>query len=877
MISNEYKIANHVGRFGIMLYGILRLFEGLIMKDYNKHGYSVIIICIITTIVLAVIQTLMKDGKYVPLFTGTLIMAVFLVGAFYLHDFGYYFISMLCIVGIVCIYLNFKNVLIFFFVSLAVNIPIYFTVFRDPAYADMREMVIDGILFVYGFVFLMILAFRLSIRDTAAQNGLNALSSLLKTTPNMLLIVDEMRKVSYISRKMADFADCPVRYAVGRPVLDLFRDFDIKMLISDIIENEGYFEDIRKIDVKGEPRYFKIVCDKLEGDTDGMFIDVADVTATVLAKLEAEREKEIATIANISKSKFLATMSHEIRTPMNAIIGISQMQIGRDDLPPEASEAIEKIYSSGHGLLGIINDILDLSKIETGKLEILPSEYDLPSLINDTVQLNIPRIGSKPIEFKLVIAEDTPAKLFGDELRIKQILGNILTNAFKYTDRGIVKMNVRFEKTADGINLIISVSDTGQGMKPEDAAALGNEFARFNLEANRSTEGTGLGMSITKRLLGLMNGKMDIASEFGVGSTFTVTIPQKVMPGQIIGADLAARLADFSYSRDKQTAQMHIIREAMPYGKVLVVDDVETNLYVAEGLLRPYGIAVTTVTSGFAAIDLIKAGYTYDIIFMDHMMPKMDGIETTHRLREMGYNAPIAALTANALTGNEAMFRKNGFDDFISKPIDIRQLNAVLNRFVRDKEKAAKMNVRHIVTESENKAISPKLLEVFLRDASRSIPILQALGKDDLKLFITTVHAMKSACANVGNADLSEMAKSLESAGRAEDMAFIQAKTPEFIEKLNDFILQISPEKEDELSPEDSELLKTTLAKISAACDDYDSDTAEKLLSSLSKYEWNDDTAAALTEISKLILHAEFEEAGELCKAAQSGEVNFQV
>jgi signal transduction histidine kinase/CheY-like chemotaxis protein/HPt (histidine-containing phosphotransfer) domain-containing protein len=871
MISNEYRVANHVGRFGIMLYGILRLLEDFILQNEGNHGVRVIIICMVTTAVLAVVQTLLKDGKHVPLITGVFIMAVFLIGATYLRDFGYYYISMLCIVGIVCIYLNFRSVVLFFLISVCVNVPLYFTVFPNADFVNMRAMVIDGILFVYGFVFLMILAYRLTVRDTAAQNGLDAFSSLLKTTPNMMLIVDDMRKVSYISHRMAAFADCPVQYAVGRPLLDLFRDYDLKMFFADVIENEGYFEDIRKIEGKDETRYYKIVCDKLEGDMNGMFIDVADITATVESKLEAEREKEIATRANITKSKFLATMSHEIRTPMNAIIGISQMQITRSDLPSDAVDAIEKIYTSGHGLLGIINDILDLSKIETGKLEILPAVYDLPSLINDTVQLHITRIGSKPIEFALAISKDIPAKLFGDELRIKQILGNILTNAFKYTDRGSVSMNVSHETTADGVHLIVSISDTGQGMKPEDVAALGDEFARFNMETNRTTEGTGLGMSITKRLLNLMCGKMDIQSTYGVGSTFTVTIPQGVSDEKAIGPELAVRLADFTYSRDKRTAQMQIVRELMPYGKVLVVDDVETNLYVAEGLIRPYEIAVTAVTSGFAAIDLVNAGNTYNIIFMDHMMPIMDGIETTEKLRKAGYTAPIVALTANALTGNEEMFRQKGFDDFISKPIDIRRLNAVLNHFVRDKKKSAKYAAREI-TEEENPAISPKLIEVFLRDAEKAIPILRDLGKEDMKLFTTTAHAMKSACANVGNAELSEIAKSLEAASRAENTDFMEATTPQFIEKLQAFTLQMKPQKENELLPEDDDLLQKTLAGIAVACDNYDSDTAEKLLSSLQKYHWQENVATALAEVSQLLLHAEFEEARDLCLSIKTAD-----
>jgi CheY-like chemotaxis protein len=313
---------------------------------------------------------------------------------------------------------------------------------------------------------------------------------------------------------------------------------------------------------------------------------------------------------------------------------------------------------------------------------------------------------------------------------------------------------------------------------------------------------------------------------------------------------------------------MQIVREAMPYGKVLMVDDVETNLYVAEGLLKPYGIAVTSVTSGFAAIDLIKAGNTYDIIFMDHMMPVMDGIETVEKMREMGYTAPIAALTANALTGNEAMFREKGFDDFISKPIDIRRLNTVLNRFVRDKEKAAESVSTPIhVT---NEGIPPKLIEVFLRDTKKAIPVLNKFGKDDRKLFITTAHAMKSACANVGNNELSEMAKMLELAGRSEDTAFIEENTPGFIEKLNAFIALITPEENNELLPEDNELLRKALTEIATACDDYDADTANEMLLSLRKFNWNKKTLLLLEEISKLILHGEFEEACGVCKTVQN-------
>jgi signal transduction histidine kinase/DNA-binding response OmpR family regulator len=876
-----------------MIYGGLRIIDNIILHNNTAMGLRILIICLVTTALLTVIQTLMKSSRYVPLVTGLFIMCVFIAGSAYLKDFRYYFISMLCVAGIVCIYQRFRAVLAFFSIGLFINVPLYFTLFRGEEIANQREMVIDGLIFIYGFVFLLILAHRVSVRDSSAQQAQNSFDSLLITTPNMMIIVDDMRKVCFISEQMAKFADCPAKYAVGRPLLDLFRDFEVKLMFADIIDSEGYFEDIRKIDIDGAPHYFKIICDRLQGGTTGMFIDVTDVTATVAAKNEAEIEKENAVNANRSKSKFLATMSHEIRTPMNAIIGISQLQMSRDDLPPDSMDAIGKIYTSGHTLLGIINDILDLSKIETGKLELLPNEYDLPSLINDSVQLNITRIGSKPIEFTLNVSEDVPSVLFGDELRLKQILNNILSNAIKYTDRGFVSMSVSGISTGGkNLNLIVSVADTGQGMKKEDAEALGDEFARFNLEANRSTEGTGLGMSITKRLINLMNGKLDIDSEYGAGSTFTVTIPQIAVTDRKIGAELAAKLKNFTYSRDKQAAKLQVVREYMPYGHVLVVDDVETNIYVAEGLLKPYGIKVDSVTSGYETIDLVKAGNTYDIIFMDHMMPKMDGIETTEKLREMGYGAPIVALTANAIAGNDVLFKSKGFDDFISKPIDIRQLNASLNRFVRNKEKAKLLSAEIIAeknkqttdndntgnsdnttaTGTELTALSPKLIEVFIRDAEKAAMVLSDYDKDDLKLFTTTAHAMKSACANVGNPELSELAKDLETAGREADLIYIEANAAVFIEKLTVFTDSLKPSTDsteeftEEFIKENTDLLYEKLTAIAEACDEYDEAKAEKILTELSTYKWSTQNAALLSDISSLLLHAEFEESAELAR-----------
>jgi len=388
--------------------------------------------------------------------------------------------------------------------------------------------------------------------------------------------------------------------------------------------------------------------------------------------------------ANQSKSNFLATMSHEIRTPLNAILGITQIEMQNENLPERQMAAYEKIHSSGINLLGIINDILDLTKIETGKMELNPFEYDVPSLINDAIQLNIVRIGSKPIEFKLSVDENLPTKLFGDEIRIKQILNNLLSNAIKYTEKGQIHLSVKHIIINENIMLIFSVSDTGQGMKEEDRNKIFDEYARFNLAANRSVEGTGLGLNIIKRIVEMMEGDIRVESEFGKGSTFTVTIIQQPADNSPIGEELAQRLCNFTFTNKKQNKQ-EITKELMPYGSVLVVDDVEINLYVACEILLSYKLEVDMADSGIAAIEKIINGKKYDVIFMDHMMPKMDGIETTQKLRELGYKGFIVALTANALVGNEKMFNNNGFDGFIPKPIDINQINIILNKFVRDK------------------------------------------------------------------------------------------------------------------------------------------------------------------------------------------------
>jgi len=586
----------------------------------------------------------------------------------------------------------------------------------------------------------------------------------------------------------------------------------------------------------------------------------------------AEIAKINAVNANASKTKFLATISHEIRTPMNAIIGFSEIELLREETPAETKNTFRKIHSSGYMLLGIINDILDLSKIETGKFEIIPIKYDMASLINDTVQLNLMRIGGKPIEFSLKVAENLPARLFGDELRVKQVLNNLISNAIKYTKEGKVELSFAFEqRDSETVDLVITVSDTGQGMTKEQVSHLFDEYSRFNLELNRTIEGTGLGMSITKRLVEMMDGEIMVESEPDKGSVFTVHLVQKPTDGEELGKELAQNLQNFRYSGESQLREIQKVREYMPYGRVLVVDDVETNLAVARGLMTPYGLKIELLGSGFEAIEKIKEGNVYDIVFMDHMMPEMDGIETTKKIREMGYAKPIIALTANAVAGQSKVFIDNGFDDFISKPIDIRQLNKVLKTWVRDKappevveEAKRQINNGGKETVSQTKA---DLLGIFAKDAKKILPVIEAALKEgDLRQFTIKIHAMKSALANIGEKEASKQAAGLEKAGNEQNKNTIEAEIPAFIATLKEIIAKIDSVAETGAdADENPAYLKEQLQMIKEACANYDVQTADVALQNLQKMRWTKETKALLDKISECLLLSEFETVGKLC------------
>jgi len=563
---------------------------------------------------------------------------------------------------------------------------------------------------------------------------------------------------------------------------------------------------------------------------------------------------------------------------MNAVLGTAEIQLQKDTNTPDINEAFNMIYNSGNLLLNIINDILDLSKIEAGRLEIAAEQYDIPSIIYDTVQLNLLRYDSKPINFNLKIDKDTPLDMIGDELRIKQILNNILSNAFKYTDEGSVELSVDAETADDTARcvLILCVSDTGQGMTEAQIERLFDEYARFNKDINRSIVGTGLGMHIAKRLIDAMNGEVSVKSEPGKGTEFTVRLPQERVGSSVCGPELADKLRSSRFKNMIKLNRAQIVHEYMPYGNVLIVDDVESNLYVAKGMMLPYGMTIETVSNGFDAVDKIKNGNEYDIIFMDHMMPKMNGLEATKIIRDMGYTKSIVALTANAITGMSAMFLDNGFDGFISKPIDIRELNTTLNRLIRDKQSPETIEAaRKKMTQQKtgvmmikDKQIRNDFLEVIVQDIEKTLAVLDNLlpkindcSDEDMNLFITTVHGIKNVLLNIGETDLSAAAFKMEQAGNAGRLIEISADTPPFMSALRLVIEKHKPKaiaNVNDISNDNMIFLKEKLSEIKTACERIQKRAAKAALDDLRSKTWPFNITVLLDEISRGLLHGEY-------------------
>ncbi|MDR1137193.1 MAG: response regulator [Synergistaceae bacterium] len=610
-------------------------------------------------------------------------------------------------------------------------------------------------------------------------------------------------------------------------------------------------------------------------ELEGIMILFHDITETLRAKDAAEA-------ANRAKSEFLASMSHEIRTPLNAVNGLAELEL-RKNLPADTISNLEKIYASGVTLLNIINDILDISKIESGRFELIPIDYETSSIISDTVNTNIVRIGSKQITFKLELDENLPSRLYGDELRVKQILNNLLSNAIKYTSEGTVELGIFCERSDGDCWLECYVKDSGIGISEDNISKLFSEYQQVDMQSHRTVEGTGLGLSICRRLVSMMDGTINVKSEYGKGSTFIVRLRQLISDAAPIGKETAENLRAFRFLEGESRRTKKIDYVPIPCAKVLVVDDVPTNLDVAKGMLAPYEMTVHCVTSGRQAIELIRdEEIRYDAIFMDHMMPEMDGLEAARIIREeiggdYARNIPIIALTANALVGNDKIFLERGFQAFLTKPIDAVKLDAALNRWIRKSEKDNERQHERDTPDTRIKEIQsralPDLLETtrglgvdfsdgmrrfndsaevylrvlksFVQNISKYLDKLRPVTKETLPDYAVLVHGIKGSCYGISADETGRMAEALEFAAKAGDFTKVASGNDTFIRSVEALIPQFQAildsadamraksVKNTEESPD-----REQLAKMLEACREYDIETMQKIMEELERRDY---------------------------------------
>ena len=569
---------------------------------------------------------------------------------------------------------------------------------------------------------------------------------------------------------------------------------------------------------------------KYKGENYGRIYALVDDTEHYRYMDELQKQRDIADSANAAKSRFLASMSHEIRTPINAVLGMDEM-ILRESREKGIRAYASDIMSAGKNLLSLINDILDLSKVEEGKMEIIPVQYDLSSLINDLINMIRERALKKGLKFNVEADESIPNILFGDEIRIRQCAMNLLTNAVKYTEAGEVNLRVSYrESGGDHILLGITVEDTGIGMKAEDMENLFSPYKRIEEKRNRSIEGTGLGMSITRQLLELMGSTLQVKSEYGKGSVFSFEVDQSVVSRDVIG-NLAARLND----RPEQLHEYHELFHA-PDACILVVDDTEMNLTVIRNLLKKTGIRIDTAMSGMEAVEL-SGDNRYDVIFIDHMMPDMDGIETLSRIRESDRNRdiPAVALTANAVSGAREMYLEAGFTDYLSKPVDGEKLERLLaNMIPAEKQIKPENDERQELDEREGLENCGSMkgylsvLSVFHQTAAAKADEIERLYKmGDIPIYTVKVHALKSSARIIGASALSELARQLEDAGNGNDTEFIRNNTDRLLNMfrtLDEGLTWLdNTEPDEELTPiGDKELKDAYMAVVEiAGCMDF--------------------------------------------------------
>ena len=567
---------------------------------------------------------------------------------------------------------------------------------------------------------------------------------------------------------------------------------------------------------------------------------------------------EAANQANEAKSHFLSVMSHDIRTPMNAILGLNEMVL-RDSHEEEIVAYSESIRTAGKTLQGLINDILDFSKIEAGKMDIINVDYSFASMLNDLVNMVQGKANDKGLAFNLDVDKNIPSILNGDEIRIKQVITNILSNAVKYTKEGTITFKAGFEKeNDDSIRLKISISDTGIGIRPEDMKRLFQAFERIEESRNRNIEGTGLGMSIAQNFLNMMGSRMEVESEYGKGSTFSFNLMQGVKDWNPIG--------DYEESFKRSLSERTKYRERFtaPDGRLLVVDDTPVNLSVFQSLLKRTKVQIDTASSGDEGILLYKQKH-YDVIFLDHMMPDKDGIETLKEMKKIADTSntetPIICLTANAISGMREMYIGEGFDDYMTKPIDPDRLETLLLAYIpKDKIappsgddedddtgipdfvwEIAAIDVNEGIIHCGSREAYMSTLRTYLDSASKNADEIEKYWNErDIKNTTIKVHALKSTSRVIGADELGDFAARLEKAGESGDAGTLEREIGTLLAKYRELAGELSPlaDKKCEKAEADRPLIsdedmKAAYADLAKAVASFDYDSVVSIVESL--------------------------------------------